>query len=76
MSKKYLLIKKNEDGEPCSFYEQIDEILENPDDYGISTFLYDIPKEDPMYWKKGNALLLEIKVLKPVVKATAFKLED
>lgn len=73
--KKYLLIKSDEDGEPCSFYEDIQDILDNPEDYGIEKFLTKIPDKDPMYWEEGAALLLEIKILKPVTKTTAYRIE-
>lgn len=72
----YLVIQQDEDN-PCTFLDDIDDILENPRDYCIDNFLQELPKEkDPNYWNSGDALLLEVKVLKPVVKATAFMLED
>ena len=74
---QYLLIKSDEDGNPNIFIDQdINEVLKSvTEDYGVEDFMYEIPDEtDANYWGDGIALLLEVKVLKPVVKATAYKL--
>ena len=66
--KKYLLILSDEDGEPCEFLDEkeLQEVLADPLEYaGIDKFLTKIPKQDPMYWDEGTALLLEIKIIDP-----------
>ena len=73
---KYLLIQPSEDGEPCTFLNDIQDVLDNPEDYGIHNFLSSIPENDPMSWPDGDALLLMVEILKPKVKATAFRLDD
>lgn len=71
---QYLLIQGSEDGEPCTFLKDVEDVLESPADYGIEKFLTSIPDKDPNYWHHGDALLLKIEVLKPAVVATRFKL--
>ena len=73
--KEYLLIQPSEDGEPCCFLDDVQELLNNPEDYGVEKFLSSIPDEDPNYWEEGCALLLKIKILKPKLKATSWRLE-
>ena len=63
---KYLLIMGSEDGEPCMFLDNIEDVLGAPEDYGIEKFLTSIPGKDPNYWKDGDALLLRIEVLSPL----------
>ena len=74
--KKYLLIKASEDGEPCTFLDDLAELLENPvENYGVERFFDAIPEKSPMYWNDRDALLLKIEVLRPRVRATAFTLD-
>lgn len=74
--KKYLLIRPSEDGEPCQFLDEnkLDELLNNPKDFGVNKFLDHIPDKDPMYWSGKDGLLLEVKIVVPKVIATAFSL--
>lgn len=74
---QYLLIKSDEDGDPNMFFDgDVNAFLECcTDDYSVTDFFTEIPDEtDAVYWPEGVALLLEIKVLKPQVKTTSYKL--
>jgi len=44
--------------------DDVDEILKNPEDFGIDIFLDKWPEEkDPNYWPEGSALLIKFEVL-------------
>ena len=68
VSKNYLLINPNEDGDnPISWLTETDvtDISQLMRDNGIEKFLDKMPTEvDPNYWPVGEALLLEAKILK------------
>lgn len=76
MRKKYLLIQSNKGGEPCTFLDDIQDVLDNAEDYGIAKFLDSIPDRDPNYWEEGEALLLEIAILRPKSKTIAFRIDN
>ena len=71
----YLLIRGSEDGEPCDFMDDISDLLNKPEDYGVERFLDYIPLKDPNYWIDGEALLLKVEILVPSLVATRFKLD-
>lgn len=76
MKLKYVLIKPSEDC-PVSFLEDIDDVLSDPEGYGVDTFLKEVPEnDDPNYWDEGDALLLKVEIVKVKVAATAFKVDD
>ena len=71
----YALIKADEDGNPLYIVDDINEVLDSPEDYGIERFLDEWPEEkDPQYWTEGNALLVKIEILKPKVAVTKYVL--
>ena len=72
--KKYLLIVASQDGDTFDFYEEISEILKNPEDYSIEKFLSVIPDEPVEEWELGTALILRVKPLKVEVKTTSYKI--
>ena len=71
---KYILLQPDEDGNPAHWInkEELDDIKQFMEDYGIEEFLSDFPAEDgekekdPQYWKDGQAMLLEVKIKKVV----------
>jgi hypothetical protein len=76
---RYLLIKANEDGEPCTFLDK-DELLyllKDPiESYGIRKFLKEIPEEkNVQYWEEDQALLLEFKIIKVKPVTTSWEIE-
>jgi len=74
--KQYILIQANEDGNPITFLDNVNDVLESPEDHGVKVFLSSLPENtDPNYWEYGQAILAEIKILSPKVIATAFELE-
>lgn len=73
----YLLIQPDEDGNPLRWItqEQVQDIKQLMEDYGISNWLYDDPITDPNYWGEGNAMLLSVNVLKIIPVETVTKYE-
>jgi len=79
--KNYILIQASEDGEPVSLLSEKDmeEMLKNPEDYGVDRFLDTWPIDSvggtsPAYWPSGDALLMECRVIVPVIKTTEYSL--
>lgn len=86
--KRYLLIQGDEDGNPLRWLSvrEVDDIPTLMEDHGIKHFVDDVPTEqigslaraiDPNYWPEGQALLLEVKVVrvKPVEVVTSYAIE-
>lgn len=64
---RYALIKGDEDGNPVSWLDasEVEDIAALMENYSISRFMDDVPEEpNPNYWTDGEALLLEVRVLK------------
>lgn len=80
MAKIYVMFMTNEDGNFFTFFDEdeLQDLLDNPEEHGINKFLDEMPKEGNMYyWPEGHAVLFEIKgPLKTTIKATAFRLEE
>lgn len=67
--KHYVIVKVDEDGNPLSWItpDHLEDISELMEDYGITRFMDSLPDErdrDPSYWHDGQALLLEVRVLR------------
>lgn len=80
--RQFILIQPSEDDNPISWLkrDQIHDIGQVIDDYGIERFLDAVPNEDgadPNYWQDGSALLLEVRVIKvrPKEVVTAWEVE-
>jgi hypothetical protein len=78
--KRYVLVKSDEDGNPMSWIQagDLDDIVQLMEDYGIKRFMDDVPNDtDPNYWARGDALLLEVRVLRvrPKEVVTAWTVE-
>ena len=77
--KQYLLIQAHEGGNPVKFLDdvELEALLASPNDYtGIEEFLSGVPEQkDPNYWDERSGLLLEVKVVVPRARTTAFTLD-
>jgi hypothetical protein len=74
------VVKGDEDGNPLSWLQPgaMDDIAQLMEDYGIKRFMDDVPdKSDPNYWNDGEALLLEVRILRvrPKEVVTAWAVE-
>lgn len=87
MSKHYLLIQPDEDGNPIRWLSETDvaDLEQLMRDHSIERFLNNWPKysdgsfkTDPNYWEEGDAMLMEAKLLKvkPVEVVKKWKIED
>lgn len=79
--KQYLLIQpyKKSDSLKWLKEEDLSDINQLMRDRNIEKFLNELPKEpDPFYWEEGDAILLEVKILKvkPVEIVEKWKITD
>lgn len=64
---RYALIKGDEDGNPICWLDdgEVADIAALMKNYSVKQFMDDVPDQaDPNYWSDGEALLLEVRVLK------------
>jgi hypothetical protein len=74
--KPWLLIRPDEDGNPCRWLDDNDvrELLANPRDHGVETFLTEPPDRGPNYWPDGSVLRLKVEAVVPKPAVTAYVL--
>ena len=73
----YILVTPGEDG-AFSFIrdKDVEEMLEDPTEYGVKKFLEEIPEKDPQEWGEGNAILLKYEIVKVKPTDIKYKIED
>ena len=73
---EYILIQANEDGEPITWLsrDEVNDMLKNPEDYGVKRFIKSAVQDDPNYWKEGDSMLLKVEILMPKEVITKYVL--
>ena len=64
----YALISSSEDGNPITLFEDVNEVLESPEDYSIEEFVdaeFLKANPDTNYWDRGKVALIKFEVLEP-----------
>lgn len=69
---KWALLRPDEDGNPVKWLNgerELRDMLANPQAWGISEFVHidDMDVKDPAYWKTGQAMLMRVEVVVPVL---------
>lgn len=73
---QYLLIRSDDDDPGLTWLDRdaLDELLANPDGYGVLTFVTEMLTDDVSYWTHGTAMLLKVELIAPVPAVTAWRL--
>lgn len=64
----WILLRGDEDGNPVTIVVDIDDLLANPNQYGITHFgdaAQFVSEPDHNYWQHGRGVLLRAEVVKP-----------
>lgn len=69
---RWALLRPDEDGNPVKWLSsesELRELLADPEAWGIREFVHidDKPTRDPAYWNTGDAMLMRVEVVVPVL---------